>query len=392
MDPKTGYPFSAQIEGFAGVAAIDDTTVELTLSKPTGPLLTFLAFPGNFIVPKHIVSAGPSLTSNPIGTGPYKFVSYSPNQELILAKNPDYYVSGLPKMDLQIKYINNDTERTNALLGGNLDIASRIAPRDYDEIINTAGFAGSKTFGGRWYSVLTNVEDEVTSNKLVRQAIAYAIDRQAMADVLFFGHAEPMLGGAIPNWSWAHDAETDIIPVNGDVEKAKALLAEAGYPDGVKIDMTLCASWKNLVEQGPLLKEMLAKAGIEVNLISMENPRWVDEVWTGGKYQTANNFWLSPLADPDDFIYLSYKCGSGMNAQRYCNPEFDAVIEEARYTADTEARKALYTKATEIILDDMPLVPTVNAGILDAMTDKVQGWEPMRTGMYRTLENVTLAE
>jgi len=392
MDPKTGYPYATQVESFAGVKAIDPTTVELTLSKPTGPLLTFLAFPGNFIVPKHIVSAGPSLTSAPIGTGPYKFVSYSPNQELILGKNPDYYVSGVPKMDLQIKYINNDTERTNAMLGGNLDIATRTAPRDYDQIVNTPGFRGSQTFGGRWYSVLTNVDADVTKNKLVRQAISYAIDRQAMADVLFFGYAEPMLGGPIPNWSWAHDASTDIFPVNGDVEKAKALLAEAGYPDGVTIDMTLAASWKNLVEQGPLLKEMLAKAGIEVNLISMENPRWVDEVWVGGKYQTANNFWLSPLADPDDFIFLSYKCGSGMNAQRYCNKEFDALVEEARYTSDQAKRKELYTQATNILLDEMPLIPTVNAGILDAATDKVQGWVPMRTGMYRGLENVTLAE
>ena len=392
MDPATGYAYATQVESFAGVKAIDPSTVELTLSKPTGPLPTFLAFPGNFIVPKHIVSAGPSLTSTPIGTGPYKFESYSPNQELILAKNPDYHVSGVPKMDLQIKYINNDTERTNARLGGNLDFTSRIAPRDYDEIIATPGFVGSKTFGGRWYSVLTNVEGEVTDNKLVRQAIAYAIDRQAMADVLFFGHAEPMLGGPIPNWSWAHDPATDAIPPNGDVEKAKALLAEAGYPDGVTVDMTLAGSWKNLVEQGPLLKEMLAKAGIEVNLITMENPRWVDEVWVGGKYQTANNFWLSPLADPDDFIYLSYKCGSGMNAQRYCNKEFDAIVEEARYTVDQDKRKELYTQATKILLDEMPLVPTVNAGILDAATDKVVGFVPMRTGMYRGLENASLSE
>jgi ABC-type transport system substrate-binding protein len=226
----------------------------------------------------------------------------------------------------------------------------------------------------------------------VRRAIAYAIDRQAMADVLFFGHAKPMLGGPIPDWSWAHDASMDEIPPTGDVEKAKSLLAEAGYPDGVKIDMTLSASWRNLLEQGPLLKEMLARAGIEVNLLSMENPRWVEEVWVGGKYQTANNYWLSPLADPDDFIFLSYKCGSGMNAQRYCNKEFDGLIEQGRYTSDQAARKELYRKATAILLDEMPLVPTVNAGILDAHTDKVQGWAPMRTGMYRGLAEITLAD
>lgn len=392
MDPATGYPYAIQVESFKSVRAVDADTVELTLTQPTGPLLTFLAFPGNFIVPKHIGEAGSSLTGTPIGTGPYKFVSYSPNQELLLERNPDYHEAGFPRMDLKISYIADDTERTNALLGGTIDFAARVAPKDYDLIVETPGFKGSETIGGRWYSLLTNVEGELVSNPAVRKAISFALDRQAMIDVLFFGHGEAMLGGPIPNWSWAYDPETDMVPLEGDVEKAKALLAEAGYPDGIDIDVTLSSSWRNLFEQGPLLQEMLARANIRVNLLSMENPRWVDEVWVGGKYQVANNYWLSPLADPDDFIYLSYKCGSGMNAQRYCNPAFDEVVEKARYTSDLEERKALYKQATLMLNEDLPLIPTVNAGILDATTDKVQGWEPMRTGMYRGLGSITLAD
>src|SRR6185437_5830324 len=234
------------------------------------------------------------LTTKPVGTGPYVFVSYSPNQEMILKRNPDYYVAGYPKLDLDIKYIPDDTERTNALLGGTIDFASRVAPKDFDQIVGTPGFKGSETIGGRWYSLLTNVEGKLVDNPLVRKAISFAVDRQAMVDVLFFGHAEPMLGGPIPNWSWAYDPATDMVPPTGDVEKAKALLAEAGYPDGIDIDVTLSSSWRNLLEQGPLLKEMLAKANIRVNLLSMENPHWVEEVWVGGKYQVANNYWLSP--------------------------------------------------------------------------------------------------
>jgi peptide/nickel transport system substrate-binding protein len=391
MDPKTGYAYATQVESFKAVRAVDPQTVEITLSKPTGPLLTFLAFPGNFIVPKHIGAAGDGLTTKPVGTGPYVFVSYSPNQEMILKRNPDYYVAGYPKLDLDIKYIPDDTERTNALLGGTIDFASRVAPKDFDQIVGTPGFKGSETIGGRWYSLLTNVEGKLVDNPLVRKAISFAVDRQAMVDVLFFGHAEPMLGGPIPNWSWAYDPATDMVPPTGDVEKAKALLAEAGYPDGIDIDVTLSSSWRNLLEQGPLLKEMLAKANIRVNLLSMENPRWVEEVWVGGKYQVANNYWLSPLADPDDFIYLSYKCKSGMNAQRYCNAKFDDLVEQARYTSDKAARKALYTEATRILDEELPLIPTVNAAILDAFSDKVVGWEPMRTGMYRNLGAVSLA-
>jgi len=390
-DPATGYSYATQVESLAYVKALDPTTVEFDLTKPTGPFLTFLAFPGNYIVPKHIAEAGSSLTNNPIGTGPFKFVSYSPNQELILQANPDYYVPGVPKVEkLDITFIANDTERANALLGGNLDFATRIGPKDYDQIVATEGFAGSETVGGRWFWIMTQDTVEPISNPLVRKAISYAIDRKAMADTLFFGHAKPILGGPIPDWSWAYDPATDQIPPTGDVDTAKALLAKAGYPNGIKITMILGSTWQNLADQGPLIKDMLSRAGIDVTLSSMENPRYLDVVWSGGKYQISNMFWLSPLADPDDFMYLNYRCGSGMNAQKYCNEALDTVLRGARYTSDKAERKLLYTKATLMTLDDMPLIPTVTATMLDAYTTSVQGWQPMRTGMYRGLSQVSL--
>jgi peptide/nickel transport system substrate-binding protein len=135
---------------------------------------------------------------------------------------------------------------------------------------------------------------------------------------------------------------------------------------------------------------MLARAGIDVTLSTMENPRYLELVWSGGQYQISNMFWLSPLADPDDFMYLNYRCGSGMNSQKYCNPALDEVLAQARYTADQAARRELYTKATLMTLDDMPLIPTVTATMLDAYTTQVEGWEPVRTGMYRGLSEVTL--
>ena len=391
MDPKTGYSYATEVESITDVKAVDPTTVEFKLSKPTGPLLTFFAFPGNFIVPKHVAEAGATLTNAPVGTGPFRFVSYSPNQELVLEANKDYYVQGVPKVDkLDIKFIADDTERANALLGGNLDFATRVGPKDYDGIVATPGFAGSEQVGGRWYWIMTQDKNPPLDNPLVRKALSYAIDRKAMAETLFFGHAKPILGGPIPDWSWAYEAKTDAIPPEGDVEKAKALLKDAGFPNGLKLDMILGSTWRNLAEQGPLIKDMLARAGIDVTLSSMENPRYLETVWSGGKYQISNMFWLSPLADPDDFTYLNYRCGSGMNAQKYCSEKLDALLQQARYTADEAGRKALYTQATQLMLDDMPLIPTVTATMLDAFTSKVKGWQPIRTGMYRGLSEVTL--
>jgi peptide/nickel transport system substrate-binding protein len=392
MDPATGYAYSTQVEGIDTVTAVDPTTVTIKLKQPTGPFLTFLAFPGNYMVPKHIAEAGSSLTSNPIGTGPFKFVSYSPNEELTLEANPAYYVADTPKVQtLDIHYILDDTERANALLGGNIDFATRVGPKDYDGIVATEGFAGSETLGGRWYLIAPQNTVAPLDNPLVRQAVSLAIDRQVMADVLFFGHAEPMLSSPIPSWSWAYDASTEVVTPHGDVDKAKALLAEAGYPEGLDIEMTLGSSWPNLAEQGPLLQDMLARAGIRLTLISMENPRYLDVAWSGGQYQLTNMFWLSPLADPDDFTYLTYRCGSGMNAQKSCNEKLDEVLQKARYTASQDERKALYAEATNIMNADASVIPTVNATMLDAYSTKVVGWVPMRTGMYRGLDAVSVA-
>jgi peptide/nickel transport system substrate-binding protein len=392
-DPKTGYAYATEVESIDSVTAVDPVTVEFKLSKPTGPLLAFLGFPGNFIVPKHIAEAGAALTSGPVGTGPFKFVSYSPDQELVLKANKDYYVSGIPKIDkLDIKYYVDDTERANALLGGNIDFATRVGAKDYDGIIATEGFSGTEQVGGRWFWIMTQDKAPPTDNPLVRQAISYAIDRQEMADTLFFGHAKPILGGPIPDWNWAFDSTTDVLPAHADIAKAKELLARAGYPNGLKIDMTLGTTWKTLSDQGPLIKDMLGRAGINVTLTPMENPRYMDSVWTKGQFQISNMYWLSPLADPDDFTYLNYRCHSGMNPQQYCNNQLDDLLQQARYNSDQAARKALYTQATELLLKDMPLIPTVTATMLDAYSNKVKGWHPVRTGMYRGLSEVTLEQ
>lgn len=390
-DPKTGYSYITQVESIKDVAAAAENKVAFTLSEPLGPFLTFLAFPGNFIVPKHIVTKGNSLTEKPVGTGPFMFESYRPNQELKLKANRDYYVPGQPKVDrLDVKYIADDTERATALLGGSLDFATQINPRDYDRVTKTPGFKGTETDGGHWHWIMTNDDKTPLNNPLVRQAISYAIDREALAKTLFFGHAKPVLGGPIPPWSWAYDATTDQIPPQGDVEKAKALLTQAGYPNGLKLTATLGSAWPQLVDQGPLLKEMLAKAGITLQLSTMENPRYMDLVWAKGQYELSNMYWLSPLADPDDFMYLNYRCNSPMNPQKYCNKDLDNLLQQARHSSDKGQRRELYRKATELVVRETPLIPTVNATVLNASTTKVKGWEPMRTGMFDSLSTVSL--
>jgi peptide/nickel transport system substrate-binding protein len=388
-DPKTGYSYITQLENIKAVTATAPDSVRFDLKAKMGPLLSFLAFPGNFIVPKHMAAAGASLTSHPIGTGPFEFLSYSPNQELILKANPQYYVPGEPKAkSLDIKYIASDTDRATALLGGSLDFATQINPADYARVSGTPGFKGTETVGGHWYWLMTNDKQKPLNNPLVRQAKSYAIDRTALVKTSFFGHAQPILGGPIPDWSWAYDQSTNNVPATGDVQKAKDLLRQAGYPSGISLDMTLGSAWPQLADQGPIVEQMLSRAGITVHLTTMENPRYMDQVWTKGKYQLSNMYWLSPLADPDDFMYLNYRCQSPMNPQLYCNPKLDSLLQKARYSDNQVVRKQLYTQATRLIDGEEPLIPIANATILNAFNSHLNGWTPMRTGMFDSFAEV----
>jgi len=391
-DPATGYPYADGVKPIDHTDVIDDNTVAITLKAPTGPFLTALAFPGNSIVSKAAVESGIDLNAQPIGTGPFKFVSYQPGTSIVLAKNPDYFETGKPYIDaLEMNIIPDDTARTNAILGGLVDFSSEVSPRDWETVTTSPGIVGLETSGGHWHSLIMNVSKPPFDNKLVRQAVAYAIGRQDVVDQIFFGRAEPSLGGVIPSWSFAHDPALETFSAQPNPKKAKALLTEAGFPDGIDVTLIAPSAWPILASQAPIYQAQLTEAGIRVTLEQMENPRWLQQVWTARDYEMSMNFWLSPLADPDDFMWM-FPCGSGMGVMLYCNKKLDGLMDQARQTTDSTERAALYSEVQKLQLGDMPLVPTVNASILMAHTDKVHDYTPLRTGFFKSFKDVWLSQ
>ena len=182
----------------------------------------------------------------------------------------------------------------------------------------------------------------------------------------------------------------DTFSADPDPERARELLAEAGFPDGVSATLTAPTAWPILSSQAPIYQAQLKEAGIDIEIDPMENPRWLQQVWADRNYQMSLNFWLSPLADPDDFAAWMFTCGSGSGVMLYCNEDVDALLEAARTTTDPEERAAIYSDVMALELDDMPLVPTVNASILMAYTDEVKGFTPLRTGFLKSFKDVWL--
>ena len=202
----------------------------------------------------------------------------------------------------------------------------------------------------------------------------------------------PSAAAWCPRWSWGHAADLKVFDTGANPDKAKALLAEAGYPDGFDITFKIGTEWPPLMAMGPLIQANLMAVGINAQISTMGTAQWLDEVFTARDYHITDMYWLSPLADPDDFTTLNYQCENSMNFQGSCSEEMDALLDEARSATTQEARKDAYRRMQELSMEQMTLVPLVSALILHAHTDKLKGFKPMRTGFLKTLKDAWLEE
>lgn len=388
--PDSGYSYGSQVETISSVEVVDPHTVTFKLSKTTGPFLVYMAFPGSSIVPKKLVESGHDLNAQPVGSGPFKFVSYQPRSMITFEKNAAFYEAGKPYVDaLEMHLIADVTALTNAVLSGTVNFSNEIPPKDWATVSATPGLVGQTLEGSRYYWLLPNNTKAPLDNPKVRQAIAHVIDRKAIVAATFFNQATAITGGVIPSWSWAF-ADIKAFADRGDADKAKALLAEAGHPDGFETSLTMVSSFPAMVSMAPIIQANLAKIGIKATISTMEVPRYWDEVWGPSAFDMTAMYWVSPLADPDDFVSSNYKCGQAINVQKSCTPAMDALLDEAKSGATEDVRKAAYANQQALSLEEMPIVPLVNAWILTAHTDKLQNYTPMRTGFLKTVKDAWL--
>ena len=386
----SGYSYASQVETIKDVTVVDKQTVKFTLTVQTGPFLTYMAFPGSSIVPKKLVEGGHDLNAKPIGSGPFKFVSYQPRSMVMFEKNKEFYETGKPYVDaLEMHLIADVTALTNAVLSGTVNFSNEIPPKDWQVVQSTPGITGQTLEGSRFYWLIPNNTVKPFDDPKVRQAVAHVINREAIVAGTFFGQATPILGGTIPEWNWGY-AGLKVFNPQGDIEKAKALLAEAGHPDGFETTMTMVSSFPAMVAMAPIIQANLASIGIKSTISTMEVPRYWDEIWGPSKFDVTTMYWVSPLADPDDFVFNNYACKVPVNVQKSCTPEMDAVLKKAKSGPTIEERKALYVKQQELSLAEMPIVPLVNAWLLIAHTDKLKNYKPMRSGFLKTLKDAWL--
>jgi peptide/nickel transport system substrate-binding protein len=392
LAPNSGYSYTSQIETIKKIEAVDPLTVRFTLSQRTGPFLVYMAFPGSSIVPKKLVQSGHDLNAKPIGSGPFQFVSYEPRSAIKFTRNQNYFEKGKPYFDaMEYRLIGDITALTTAVESGQVNFSNEIPPKDWRRIKRSKDLTTQTLEGSRFNWLVPNNSHKPFDNVRIRQAISYALDRQALVDGAFFGQATPITGGVIPKWNWGYAPDTKLAPVKGDVAKAKSMLAQAGFPNGFTTSMTIVSSFPQQIAMAPIIQANLEKVGIKAKIGTMEVPRYWDEVWSTSNFDITTMYWLSPLADPDDFVTNNYSSTAAVNVQKYASKKMDDLLAQAKSAPTQDARKDLYKQMQQLSMDDMPIVPLVNGWLLIAYSNKLQNYKPMRTGFLKTLKDAWFA-
>lgn len=360
---------------FAAVEKVEipnQHTIVIHLKEPVAPFLTFLAYPMNAIVNQKIVEQHKgSIDRVDAGSGPFQLVEWKKNQRLVLEKFPDYFIDGKPYLNKVIwRPIPDDTSRTTAIRNREIDIMLQTAPRDIRKLDNHVGIELKAVTGTFWEYVGLNNTRGPLANRQVRQAISWAVDREAINKVVKFGQADVLKGGPLPPSHWAYTG-VNVYPKR-DVKKAKRLLKEAGYAEGFKTTLKVSPK-KEQTDAAQMIKQELQDIGIEVQVLVQEPSVFFDAL--GKKdFDMAVVGWVG-FVDPDEFFYNIFHTGELWNQQAYSNPQVDTLLDKARSAMDREERKQLYAQVERMIAEDAPMVFLYMNPQTSVYTSRVKGFD-----------------
>ncbi len=373
-----------EVANIASTEVVDPLTLKVNLKQPdTSLLATLTDRAGMMISPAALTKLGADLghDATGAGTGPFQFVEWVPDDHVLLKRNDAYWnKEGGPYLD-QIRYrpIPDDTVKLQSLQAGEIDALDYLAPR-------TVGLAKADSklvvvdvpsLAAFWY--VLNTTKPPFNNKAVRQAMAYALDTEALVKGVYLGVGVPANGPISPS-SWAYD---DMIkPIPRDLAKAKALLAQAGQPNGFTFSFEIINT-PFAVQEAEVVKAQLAEAGITANVIPVDGARQLADGNAKSLEMTTYNWSGRPDPDGNTYQFFHTTPGVSLNWAGISNPELDKLLEQTRTVSDHTERKKLYSQIIQILRDETPALFVVHPIEPKALSPKLQGYVPIPDGMLR---------
>jgi peptide/nickel transport system substrate-binding protein len=389
IDPNFISPRKGAYRMLDRVEAVDAYTVRFTLKEPFGSFPIQLVMP---VVPK---GAGPELREKPIGTGPYRFVSFAVDDHVTLEAFPDYFRGAPANAGVVLKVIPDEIMRALELRKGTVDmVVNDLSPDVVHQLERENAVTIAESPGTDYAYVGINMRDPVLADRRVRHALGYAIDRRAIVDHLRRGLARPAVG-VLPPASWAF-AE-DVFQFAHDPARAMALLEEAGYrdPDGdgplPRLRLSLKVSTNEFIRlQAAVIQEDLKRVGIDLDVRSHEFATLYADVLKGN-FQLFTLQWVG-VSDPDMLrrvFHSKQMPPNGFNRGYYHNPEVDRLIDAAMAADNDEARRKLYGDAQRAVAEDAPYISLWYKTNIAVSGTNVEGVKLTPSAEFTFLRNVS---
>jgi len=383
IDPEFGATRSqAKIFGpvIDSIEATDTYTVTFNLNKPFRPLLGHMGLSYlSLISPDAYEKYGrDDYGRNPTGTGPFKLDEWMPGVTISLAKNEDYWQEGKPYLDaIVFQPVTDKSVQLAMLRTGETDIIDEVPPSQLALVKDDPNVKIVPHDTGRWNALAMDTRIKPFNNKAFREAVGYATNRQEIVDVWLNGNGRPDYTAGL---AWYEDRSYQ--PFLHDLEKAKAKVAEAGFPNGAEVQMDVQGTdvWLELAE---IIQAQLAEANINATI----NQVLAQDYWANWKLPPSdpkkNRFAITiwyPRPDPDWVLFHVLHCGGTTGAMRlgYCNEEASRLVEEASGVYDVAKAGALYIQAQKLVFDDAPYITLFNETLFAGLNSRVQNftWIP----------------
>ena len=374
------YPFANYFFGnVKAVEVVDASTVEFVLKEPRASFLAVLtAGAASIVSPTAVKKYGADYALSPVGTGPFKFGSWERGQRVVLEKNPAYWRFPVKLDRVVFRPIVEDQARLTELLTGALDLIVGTPPDYVGQLESNAKVTLLRQVGAHvWYLGINN-QKKPFDDKRVRQALNYAVNKEAIVRDVLKGTGSLSVGPVLPK-TWGADA--GLKPYPYDPERAKKLLAEAGYPGGFTTTLWVPESGSGMqspVAMSTVIQSNLKAVGVNVSLQAMEWGAYLAKLRSKEQELFALS-WMAGNEDPDLVMYpllhSSQWTPNGPNRALYKNDKFDELLHQARLTTDEKKRADLYRQAQRILVDDAPWIFVDHEIQTAAHVKRVQGFK-----------------
>ncbi|HET7343777.1 MAG TPA: ABC transporter substrate-binding protein [Methylomirabilota bacterium] len=358
---KTGtYPY---VKGFlgnvAGVEVLDPQTVQIRLKSALTPFIQYLAHHSLYVYsPESLKKWGKDVVKHPVGTGPFKLDAWEPGVKVVLSRN-DAYWGGAPKLR-QVVYVPivEAQARLTAIKTGEIDLTLDVPPDALDGLRRDPNLVVAEADSSAVWYVMLNTRQAALKDRRVRQALNYAVNKDAIIRDILRGTAIVATSPLSPVYGAFHEPNTSTYPFNP--ERARALLREAGYPNGLELTFLVPESGSGMqspVEMATVIQANLAAVGVKAKIQTMEWGAYLKKYLDGP--DMAEMSWNPSIGDPDHMMYMllsSDRFPPAFNAGFYQNARVDELLRKGRTTLDESQRLALYREAQKLVTDDAPWI------------------------------------